>query len=305
MWVRDAYLSPVQRLGLGYVRAGVYAPGGRHLAAWPLFASKDSVFNRPQRRLTAPAGAYRLEAPTIYGGAFYPGFCHFLTETLPNLIALGPARAAYPEARIVMHAPEPVDLPRVARTAHGAFFFGLLGVDPGRIDLVTRPLVATDLFLPEPAFATGLRPAPHLPALVDAAFATIVPEGPEQVYFSRLRWTRKGDRVIGEARVQAQFAEAGYTPVHMQELPLHEQLALARAAVRIAGPQGTALHWSLFGPKTRGVICLGWRSRLQEGICAVRGQHYRNLKGLPPNPFRPRARRLAEATIAKCLRREV
>jgi capsular polysaccharide biosynthesis protein len=80
---------------------------------------------------------------------------------------------------------------------------------------------------------------------------------PRRVYFSRSRLKvkpRSADKrsADNEEEVEEMLARRGFQTVHTQELPLDEQVALARRAEIIAGCDGSALHLAMFSqPGTR------------------------------------------------------
>jgi capsular polysaccharide biosynthesis protein len=80
---------------------------------------------------------------------------------------------------------------------------------------------------------------------------------PRRVYFSRSRLKvnpRSADKrsADNEVEIEEMLARRGFQTVHTQELPLDEQVALARRAEVIAGCDGSALHLAMFSqPGTR------------------------------------------------------
>lgn len=80
---------------------------------------------------------------------------------------------------------------------------------------------------------------------------------PARVYLSRSHLKinpRSADKrsADNEEDVEALLAKQGFQTVHPQELPLHEQIAIARRAEVLAGCDGSALHLAIFSrPGTR------------------------------------------------------
>ena len=68
------------------------------------------------------------------------------------------------------------------------------------------------------------------------------------------------------------MTDLGFTIVHPQELPLHEQLAIYAGAECIVAQFCSAAHNALFAPFGTPVFCFGWMNRCQSGIAALRQQ---------------------------------
>lgn len=82
-------------------------------------------------------------------------------------------------------------------------------------------------------------------------------EFPERIYLSRSRLKakpRSADKrsASNETDIEDMLAREGFQTVHPQELPLHQQIGMARRAEVIAGCDGSALHLAIFArPGTR------------------------------------------------------
>jgi hypothetical protein len=70
----------------------------------------------------------------------------------------------------------------------------------------------------------------------------IAPAGPEAIYVSRARLPSKRGSILLEERLERLMEAAGYSVFHPQEAPLHHQIAQWKAARRIVGLDGSALH---------------------------------------------------------------
>lgn len=216
----------------------------------------------------------------IYAGTYYQLFGHFLTETVPNLAAVAELAKNSPNVPILMHSSpkmrdDTAELPKPTSWVEWAL--DKLGIEFDRLKFITEPLEIKELLIPPSPFRRKFRySSDTLPDLLDKFFTA--PAGvDEKVYFSRTRWPKP--RLTHEDQIEERLSSIGYTIVHPQELSLDEQLSVIRGAKTLVGPQGTALHWSLFSPRIEQVVSLGWPSPLQKGICLVRGQEYREIRG--------------------------
>lgn len=106
-----------------------------------------------------------------------------------------------------------------------------LAPKPGTNDSV--PLLALD----GEAFAS-------LIAKAEAQLEAIEPAGPRRIYLTRKDSQQR--RLVNRAEVEAWFADHGFEIVDLEQLPFAEQIALARGAEVIAGPDGSSLQISFF-----------------------------------------------------------
>lgn len=162
------------------------------------------------------------------------GYCHWLLEELPRLLAL-PRGAA---DRVIAHAGTPF-----ARAAL-AWFGGSERVTPARREsfYAAAPLLVPGLVAeagaPTPeavaalrAFAEGLGHASTDLAVAEAAG--------ERVYVSRARAARR--RVANEDALWDVLRARGFTRVFLEELDWSAQIAVARRARVVVGPHGAGL----------------------------------------------------------------
>lgn len=227
----------------------------------------------------------------IYAGTYFPAFGHFFTETVPNLAAVADFAQQTPNVPILMHLNPEMSggvLKAPELTGWADWFHQRTGVPFDRLKFITEPLVIKQMFIPPSPFRRKFRYASDtLLPLLDKFFSA--PAGTdEKVYFSRARWPRP--RVIEEKQIEERLSSMGYVIIHPQELSLDEQLSVIRGAKSLVGPQGTALHWSLFSEQIEQVVSLGWPSPLQKGICIARGQQYQEFKGKRPKGSELRVR---------------
>lgn len=295
------FVWPSEVLKFGYVRVGLYDQHGAHLPIWPVMISADSRFPTARRRWRElPQARVATRGGYVFAGAYYPAFGHFLTETLVNLLAAAPLLRAFPDRRVLCLLPSPGTERRVFSGAHERVFLDMLGLDPDRIEFATSPAGYCDVIVPPAPFLGKFTYDPRILPALDA-FGPGATGATGRLYLSRSRWPKP--RVLDETRIEAQFAQAGYQVVHLQDLSLSDQIAAIRGASDLAGPQGTALHWSLFARNVRSVISLGWKSDLQAGICKARGQAYENPRGRIVSLGNPRLRAVRPARVVRSIDR--
>lgn len=272
---------------------------GHAVRGWPLLTSLDTSFplNRPMR-----AAAEGHMPVAIYGGFFSPVFGHFLTESLPDLAAVAALARENPDVPVLCHigprmGPDP--LRPLSQEGFMGFFLDRLGLEFARLRFVTEPMTVGSLLMAPAPFRRKERYQPWSAALLDRYFALPDASGPLKIYFSRSRWPKP--RLADEAEIEALLQAEGYEIIHPQELDLEAQLQLVCGARSLVGPQGTALHWSLFSSGLRQVISLGWRSNLQRGICEMRGQAYKELRGQRPKGAELRVRAISQTRLSALL----
>jgi len=252
----------------------------RKIKGWTLLFSLDTTF-AVQVRKPDRSSADRLPE-AIYAGLYFSQFGHFMTETVPNLAAAQHLAHAHPTLPIVMHL-APADsveaLARPEATPFLAWFMEKLGIDWHRLKFVTQPLCVDTLHVPASPFSGKFR---YAKAGIDALDRVFGAPGAARsdVYLSRSRWPN--GRLLNETEVEEVLSARGFEIVHMQDLSLDAQLSCVQSARRVVGPQGTALHWSLFSQHTDQVISLGFRSPLQKGISRAREQTYHEVGGTRP-----------------------
>lgn len=301
----DACLAPMSRARnrlLGIVTLyGLRDAGGRAIEGWPLLTSMDTTFalNWPRRK---DDGAARIPR-AIYGGLYSSAFGHFLTETVPSLAAIRHLAMAEPGVPIVLHVPDQKKREGKelwSRRPYVDWFLERLGIDFGRLMIVRAPMRVGELLVGQSPFSGKQSYRPWVPQVMDAVFGS-GRAGTDRLYLSRTKWPRP--RIEREAEVEEVFRQAGFTVTHLQDLSLEQQLLTVCQARHLAGPQGTALHWSLYSASVRGVISLGFRSPLQRGICQVRGQTYLNPPGRKVRDAGLRVRAIGREEIEDALSR--
>jgi hypothetical protein len=304
--VDQAFLAPLYRPRGRLSRIiswyGLNDAAGRKLTDWPLLNSLDTSLAR-RRPWPIRRADDRLRDEAVFGGVFYSTFAHFMSETVPNLVAARRVLQDYPGRKVVFFLPPNLGggFQMPAQHAYHVPLLDRIGIDRDDMVFVTAPLQVDRLIVGPSPFPRKFRFAPWLLSDLDALFP--VPRGVQQrVYLSRQRWTHK-PRVADEDRIAALFHDHGYHIIHPQEMTLEHQFETIFGAEHLAGPQGFALHWSLYSRHCRSVISLGWPSPVQNGICASRVQVYENPPGKRPRGAAVRVRGFRDDTLVAALAR--
>lgn len=299
----NATLLPCQRgrgrLSRVITRFGLMDGNGRRIRSWPLLVSLDTSYALNLARVRGDISSRLPNA--IYGGLFFDWFGHFITETLPNLIAVADCKRAYPDVPIIFHLPDfwkenPEERPR--EYPFHQPFLDMLGLQRTDFRFVRAPISIDNLHMPRSPFLKKFRYAPWLLEKLDD-LAGEPAGGPRNLYLSRAKMNKP--RLVDEPRVEDQFRESGYEIVHPEDMSISDQLALFSGAERIAGAQGTAVHWSLYAPRCKSVISMGWQSPVQKGICKSRKQVLIAPRGKRPKGGHIRLRNLSELEVRRAI----
>ena len=187
----------------------------------------------------------RLPGHSYLGGQLSHVFGHVLLETLTRFWRKGDY-AAYDNVVLYPTAPpiDPVTLPELVVQV-----LELVGVAAERIHVVERPIRFEHLDVSPSPIRMVKAVDPRMVAVFDRIARRVEPRiGPvpgPMVYLSRRRLDDRR-RATNEDEIEAIMAASGFEVVHPQELPLLEQIAMARRATMIAGCDGSALHVALF-----------------------------------------------------------
>jgi capsular polysaccharide biosynthesis protein len=258
--------------------------------------SLDTSYAR-RVRPAAPANRCTISGEYVFGGLFYPEFGHFISETVPNLVAAAANRKRFGGTDILMFLPPNwMENPKAPPIApFHRFFLDRIGIDVADLHFITDPSRVESLLVGRSPALRKYRYAPWVLEEMDRCFAA--PAGEKRrIYMSRSKWP-VGQRLVNEKMIEALFLEAGYDILHPQDMTLEDQLTAVWQSSVMAGGQGTALHWSLFAPDCKAVLSLGWRSPVQKGISRSRNQTYLNPQGKKTDRKTPRLRAFSETEI--------
>lgn len=268
--VDDATICPPRALKFGYVSTGIFDGAGQAVPIPVMFTSTDSIFPVTPRRPRVPQET--LHGQFIWGGVAFSAFGHWLTETFPLLATMREMLADYPKAQVLMVRRPGSD--SLHWSALNQDFAACIGFDLARIRIVDTDCRVEQLIVPPDAFGRANHYKPSTIRCLDTL--GIAPEcgNGRRLFLSRGRLGGR-ERTRGDIeKIEARFARAGYEIIYPEQLSLAAQMEQILGASHLAGENGSAPHWSLFSPHVRSVISLGWHLRLQEGICAARGQVY-------------------------------
>ena len=259
------------------------------------FAQVCAVFDQtgqpvPQAITTARAGVLSLPCPCpdlaslplrkgrwLFGGIGFHHFGHALIFSTARLWALD--QLADPPDGILFFDRSPGGSSRPGTTRNLTAVLAALGVTLPVVTVSVDEQVET-LIVPEEGISTtdarfcGTEAQRQfLRARIDALPC---PPGPRDIYISRVRLGLRQPGLMFENLIEAHLAHAGYHVIHPQRLSLRAQIAAYRAAHRIIGVDGSALHLVAMAarPGTR-VAVLGRRpffpAALAEQIRAIGG----------------------------------
>ncbi|WP_296603988.1 glycosyltransferase 61 family protein [Nocardioides sp.] len=192
----------------------------------------------PETLPSPPTNAERLREAR-YLGRYIGHFGHFLIETLPAL-----ARAGFDDLPLLFH---PWGVPDAPGAGYRAFLLNALGIDEARIGFVRRVTVVDKLHVPDslPNVILGDvdRATLDAYAFIRQAALRVTQATPHggAIYLSRRAFDGRRE-VKGEDTVEDAFRRDGYTVIHPQQLPIHEQIGLVARAEAVAGFEGSALH---------------------------------------------------------------
>jgi len=172
----------------------------------------------------------------IYGGILFRHFGHFLLESLARFWFI----SRHPDLPIVWHARD-----AILRNWQVSIF-ELLGVEPSRFHLVTRPTSVQRILVPDPGLQIkGGMWSGHGNAL---GRFLIGPTQGRRIWLSRsllrpdARLRSNHIKIANEDILEAELVRRGWEIVHPQHLTLPLQLAALKGAEIIAGIEGSALH---------------------------------------------------------------
>jgi capsular polysaccharide biosynthesis protein len=248
-------------------RSPLLTPANAH------FAVLDSSLAGAQRR---PGAYYHLDSE-------FPGhFGHFMTEDIAKLWGWQAARAAYPDAKMLVSTLKPGGGPStIQRTLLAAW-----GVDPTDVVCIDRPVQVDVLIGATQMFYNGIYVHPEMHdiwARLREALRTPAADrrrSPRRIFVTRapdaLRPCRNGDEV------QALFAEHGFEIVRPELLTVREQVDLFADAETIAGFGGSGMFNALYSARPGRRIIISsdrYLARNEWAIAAAKGDDYHHFFG--------------------------
>jgi capsular polysaccharide biosynthesis protein len=235
-------------------KAGVYGRDGDVCTASLIDRQWTPVTVAFERRELPHEGIEHLRGEAVYGGLLFRHFGHFLLESTCRL--WWPLHERFRGPILFQDPAGGTVLPEYA-----ARFFDLLGISE-QIHVVRQPVRCDRVIVPHRSFVIQKAGHPwfRTPFLMAGAAAerdwsstsdsTATSAG--GLYLSRARVP--GRRMTGEEAIESRLAAAGFTILHMETLPLEQQIVQIRRHARVAGIAGSAMHNVLFAADPRSVI---------------------------------------------------
>jgi capsular polysaccharide biosynthesis protein len=183
-----------------------------------------------------PDPSEHLSGRWLWGGVLFNHFGHFLTESTARLWALGERHDGIVFVPRTLANPQP-------KTFQTDLLRLLIGDCP--IRMIETPTEIEMLEVPGQGAGLG-RIAEGTKAyrrIIRRNFARdIQPEGPDDLFISRSGMSTNHGGFVGEAVLDQRMAEAGYAVFHPEQHEIATQIARYKAAKRIIGFDGSALH---------------------------------------------------------------
>lgn len=255
--VPDAVVNHVQQ---GYLvhGSGVYDANGAYV--------HEAVLWRGRALMVPPAVP---EAPLyqpgrwLWGGKLLDHFGHFLIETPGRLWALDQLQG---QLDGIVFIPEgALTGTDTARAMKGfqRLFFELLGITLP-IKILSKPTRFERLEVPGQGFGIGpmISGTAAFRHFMQSHFAkSVQPAGGERLYISRSQLDVDYGGILGEARLERCLQDCGYEIYHPQNHSLTDQIARYKAAKRVVGLDGSALHlFAMVGTPEQRVALIKRRS---------------------------------------------
>ncbi len=276
--LHDAVAQKAVISGWNQLTGAVYDSNGRLVPD-----SKVRIAQNCPDRLDAGIAAAVVRKPGvhIYLGHFNVVYGHFILETIARCWALDFIDDE--DARFVFLKIRKYEL---ETTGYALEFFEMMGIDPGRIDVIDADTVFDTLYVPSAVVDLGNTIHPlQIEAcrrLAKKADAGGDDSSPSKLYLSRARLGIGSHRYYNEEELEAGFAATGFDIVHPQELPIADQLKFYARASYIVGAVSSVLHNSVFAPADCTVVAFDGRAgeggspyTIQQQICAAIGQPMR------------------------------
>ena len=180
----------------------------------------------------------------IWGGILLNHFGHFLVESTPRLWALDALEGPVDGLIFTVKRETIEEAGELKLQPFQRLFFDLLGIDVP-IRILAQPTRVAQLEVPGQGFGLGAIAAgtEAFRHFFKTRFArNIAPQGAEKLYVSRSALGPSRGGVLGEDRIEAALAAAGYDIFHPQKHSLESQIAHYKAARQVVALDGSALH---------------------------------------------------------------
>ncbi|MGH1355124.1 MAG: glycosyltransferase family 61 protein [Thalassovita sp.] len=260
-------------------RCGVLNSGGGYVPRGATWRREVNITLPPD----VPSGPMdHLSGRWLWGGLLFNHFGHFLTESTARLWAL---RDRHDGILFVPRSPQHPP-PKTFQTDLLKLLIG-----DRAIRMIQRPTQVQNLDVAGQGSGLG-RIAEGTKAYRDfvaRSFAhEIQPEGPKKLFISRSGMNENSGGFVGETVLDDRMAAAGYIVFHPERHDIATQIARYKAAKRIIGFDGSALHLlaMVARPEQRIAIILrrkpGKSSALRRQIAAFTGRAATMINALDP-----------------------
>ena len=283
--IQNARLIPIETGRFGHVSGGLYNEAGQAIA-WPLLGSSRANIHKPGTCRISPD---QEQPRAIYCGVWFSHFGHFITETLPNLCALTQNHRLDANDLLLFHCLN--GKPELPLPSYVLDTLNNIGIDPEQLRWVTQPTSVVELTLSTPAFQKRFKYDNLLKGAIDRAFPSPAKMEEKRVFLSRANLSNGSARGDNQHAIEQVFQDHGFETFSPENYSFEEQRQFLASATMLAGLNGSGLHWSLYCPHMTQVMSLGWKLKLQDGICHLRGQKHVNLPGAGLSRFKGRNQR--------------
>ena len=218
---------------------GVTDQNGQFIAHSATWRGKRQTITPPPAEPTQQL----LPGRHLYAGQFWSHFGHFMAESLSRLWALDHISETIDSILFIPKRPHR----QQAMVQYQRDFLKLLQIDLP-VQIIDAPTEVEELIVPGQGFGLGAIAAgtPKFRSFFANRFATdIAADGPESLYLSRSGLAGMEGSALHETALETSLARDGFETYHPQQHSIAEQVARYKAAKRIAGLDGSALH--LFG----------------------------------------------------------
>lgn len=237
-----AVILPMRRTG-GSLQGGVVGENGKYeeLSAFRALSEVD-CWGGGAYPYDGQQTEYR-DCSVIYMGRFWKHWGHFLMDMLPRLWYVLENESALPIAYDGDAEPDGVYLEVLK----------LLGIEPGRLLRVDRPMRFAGVIIPECACEPGLSYSPKWKGMFDTIVENCMKDNPfiekyagKRVYLTRRQLNRRVPMEVGEDEIEDFFAGNGFVIAAPEKCSFPEQVALLQTAEEIACVSGTLPHNLVF-----------------------------------------------------------
>lgn len=198
-------------------------------------------------------GSYQIEQyavcedTVIYGGLCHIHWGHFLMDVVQRLWFFLDNVCSY---SLCFSAWE--NDPESEWKGNYLEFFELFGIGPDKIRIIYEPTRFRKVIVPGQAIWPGEYYHPKYMAVFDRVVNSAMKREveisffPRKIYLSRQKLREASRKEIGEAQLEKEFLEKGFTALYFEKLSTTEQIQYLNRADEVASISGTLTHNILF-----------------------------------------------------------